>query len=144
MRKNGNHSIKTSIWTLKKCPVEISVGTAYRVCSAEGNGLKFPPQNHLINYLTSYDFCRSDWVLNHFFLFKQIIFWPQIGWESPDLSRCVSKANPAAIIGSIVDNPEFTATELAEMQGTNNQILQNYNKINQKNKPIHFLVRSQK
>lgn len=38
------------------------------------------------------------------------------GWEQPDLSRCVSKTNPAAIIGSVVDDPNFTATQLAKMQ----------------------------
>ena len=33
-----------------------------------------------------------------------------------DLSRCVSKSNPAAVIGSFLENPGYTATELAFMQ----------------------------
>lgn len=56
------------------CPTGVTVGYAYRVCSAEG-------------------------------------------WQVPDLSRCVSKTNPAAIIGSVVDDEsKFTATQLAQMQ----------------------------
>ena len=38
------------------------------------------------------------------------------GWQVPDLSRCVSKSNPAAIIGSMVNDDDYTASQLANKQ----------------------------
>ena len=40
----------------------------------------------------------------------------KVNWEPADLSRCISKSNPAAIIGSNAASPNFTASELAELQ----------------------------
>ena len=33
-----------------------------------------------------------------------------------DLSRCVSQSNPAAVIGTIVDDPDYSAAQLARLQ----------------------------
>ena len=38
------------------------------------------------------------------------------GWQPADLSRCISKSNPAAIIGSNATSPDLSAVELANMQ----------------------------
>ena len=45
------------------------------------------------------------------------------GWQPADLSRCISKSNPAAIIGSNATSPDLSAVELANMQAKDFRII---------------------